>query len=335
MFLRQSVKSSEPEYAVVKGSMLGSVLSNMLLVQGMSFLLGGLYYSEQRFNKLGTSVMVTMLLLSCLLLISLTVFASLNNSAGSGAPIDPHQMLTLSRVIAILMLVTYCGLMFFQLVSHRKQTDDAANSGEDQETGREASRDSLCAKLCGVQDPEATEGEEEDEASISGCWALVLLVTCTIMVSVCSENLTDALEGALHGSGISKNFLGVILLPIVGNACEHFAAIKFALQNKAGLAVGIAIGSSVQIATFVTPFSVLVGWILGDRVGDIPDEINMNLDLGALNVTVLTMSVLVVMAITIDGKSNWMEGFMLCTAYSVIALLYFFEPEQVKVMSVA
>lgn len=126
----------------------------------------------------------------------------------------------------------------------------------------------------------------------------------------------------LCGTGIREHFLGVILLPIVGNACEHASAIRFAWKNKAGISVGIAIGSAVQIAVFVTPCSVFLGWLLGDD----SNHSNMDLNFGPLNIAVLAMSVLVVVAITAKGRSNWSEGYILCTVYSMIALLYWFVP---------
>jgi len=122
---------------------------------------------------------------------------------------------------------------------------------------------------------------------------------------------------------MGRSFVGIVLLPIVGNACEHVSAIRFAMQDKAGLSVGIAVGSSVQIALFVTPFSVLVGQLLGGTA----DGYDMDLDFGPLNVAVLALSVLATWSVVLDGTANWLEGYMLCAGYTIIAVLYWYVPD--------
>jgi len=121
------------------------------------------------------------------------------------------------------------------------------------------------------------------------------------------------IDDVVVSNHLSQAFIGIILLPIVGNACEHVAAVRFAIQNKPGLSVSIAVGSSTQVALFVVPFAVIMAWII-----DQP----MNMDFGALNTTVLIMSVLVVLTIIVDGRSNWLEGYMLCSAYALIGVMY-------------
>lgn len=305
------------EYVVVKSTMLGSMLSNMLLVLGMSFLCGGLvqskaknaeqpgeepllprsgiaYDKEQGFSSVGAMVNTTMLLVCCLMLVLVTVFDYTNDIDNNGKPFPfdaDRDILPVSRICSILMVSSYGAYLVFELLTHRHAIADEEN-----------------------------EEEEEEVGDLTFAWSIGLLMATTVVVSVCSEFLTGSLEGVLEGSGMGRSFLGIILLPIVGNACEHAAAIRFALQDKAGLSVGIAIGSSVQIALFVTPFSVLMGWALGDA----PGGVNMDLNFGPLNVAVLTMSVIVILAIVVDGKSNWLEGYMLCTAYAMIAVLYWY-----------
>lgn len=313
------------EYLVVKMTLLGSVLSNMLLVLGMSFLLGGLVKSpaagaltdsihassggsapllaveegtirnkEQRFNKIGGLVNASMLLMSCLALGLVTAFNYTDGIGENDSQSRREQqefMLPISRRCSILLLMSYIAYIVFQLFTHR--------------------------------DAIADEGDDDDEdPSLTTAAALALLAITTVIVATCSEFLSDALEGALEGSIMSKAFVGIILLPIVGNACEHAAAIRFAMQDKMGLSVGIAVGSSVQISLCVVPFAVLVGWALGDA----PNGQNMNLDFGLLNITVMTLSVLILLSIIVDGKSNWMEGYMLCTVYCIVAILYWYLP---------
>merc|ERR1712038_1692330 len=133
------------------------------------------------------------------------------------------NILPISRICAVLLVLAYLAYIVFQLFTHKNTIAKGDEGGED---------------------------DEDEHATISETWALGLLLVATVVVAWCSECLTDALEGAHEGSGMGREFLGIILLPIVGNACEHAAAVRFALQDKAGLSVGIAIGSSVQIALF-------------------------------------------------------------------------------------
>merc|ERR1719221_2356239 len=139
----------------------------------------------------------------------------------------------------------------------------------------------------------------------------------TIVVAIASEMLVASLEGGCEGSGISSHFIGIILLPIVGNACEHASAIRFAIMDKPGLSIGIAVGSSTQISLFVVPMAVLCGWVI-----DQP----MDLNFGSLNTTVMCISVVVVLSVVVDGAANWLQGYLLVSAYFVVAVLYWHLP---------
>merc|ERR1712039_764027 len=119
--------------------------------------------------------------------------------------------------------------------------------------------------------------------------------------------------------GMSDHFIGIILLPIVGNACEHAAAVRFAMQDKLGLSVSIAVGSSTQIALFVVPFSVLCGWCI---------QRPMDLNFGTLNTSMITLSVIVVLSMVVDGQSNWLQGYLLCSVYAIIAVMYIYLPDE-------
>merc|ERR1719277_422337 len=145
-----------------------------------------------------------------------------------------------------------------------------------------------------------------------------LLLLVSIVVCLSTEMLVQAIQGVTEKARISKHFIGVVLLPIVGNACEHAAAVRFAMQDKLGLAVSIAVGSSTQIALFVVPFSVLTGWAI-----DGP----MDLAFGALSTSVITFSVVVVLAMVVDGQSNWLQGYLLCSVYAIIAVMYWYLPD--------
>jgi len=157
--------------------------------------------------------------------------------------------------------------------------------------------------------------EKEEPAVLSLPLALMLLLVCTIIVAVLSELMVDSIEGVVKEVGIPEAFVGVILLPIVGNACEHASAIRMAYHNKMATAIAIAVGSSTQIALLVMPFSVIAAWCLGK-----PLDLNMH----PTGLAVMFLSVLVVFSIVMDAKSNWLEGFMLVLSYCLVAVLYWF-----------
>merc|ERR1711972_366658 len=149
--------------------------------------------------------------------------------------------------------------------------------------------------------------------------SLFILFLTTAIVAWASDLLVDAISGMTEGGHLSEHFIGIILLPIVGNACEHAAAVRFAIQDKLGLSVGIAVGSSTQIALFVVPLSVLAGWWM-----DQP----MDLNFGTLNSSLITLSVVVVLSMVVDGQSNWLQGYLLCSVYAIIAVMYWHLPDE-------
>jgi len=329
-------------YDVVKATLLGSVLSNTLLVLGMSFLFGGIVSSKKKepasqqadstagyssmgalnaspshtaleplpegepaqvdmpggdetefvaekvqyFHVMNALVNISMLLLSALTLSLVTVFQS-----AAGAHGDPYafgNVVEISRVCSMFIISAYVAYIIFQLFTHREALAE-----------------------------EADDDEDEEGAHISIFTATVLLFATTLVVAVCSELLVTALEGVTENANIGKHFIGIILLPIVGNACEHAAAVRFAIQDKTGLAIGIAIGSSTQISLFVVPCSVLIGWAM-----DLP----MDLNFGPLNTIVATLSVVVILSMVVDGSSNWLSGYLLCVSYAIVAVLYWHVP---------
>jgi len=149
--------------------------------------------------------------------------------------------------------------------------------------------------------------------------AAIALVVVTLMVAVCAEYLVDSIDSIVESAHISKTFIGLILLPIVGNAAEHVTACVVAYKGKMNLAIGVAIGSSLQIAIFVTPFLVILGWIIGQE---------MTLHFQAFETVVFFLSVLVVNYLIQDGKSNWLEGAMCIGTYIIIALAFYVYPDE-------
>lgn len=262
---------------VVQGTLLGSILSNLLLVLGMSFFAGGLYHHVQKFNEKGATCSTSLLLLSSLAITMPTVSSVATNNTS-------EIILKVSRITAVLIFLTYCLFLLFQLYTH----------------------------ISLFQDEEMTE-EAPQLSVIAGS---VLLITLTCLVSIHSEFLVSTIESVVKYYNISENFIGVILLPIVGNATEHLTAVTVAIKNKVDLTMGVAVGSSAQIALFVVPATVLFGWIL-----DKP----MTLAFSPLSTVILVISVIVTMAIVQDGESNWLEGVLLISAYLIVSVVFWFD----------
>jgi Ca2+:H+ antiporter len=282
------------EIRIVQSSMLGSILSNILLVLGCCFLAGGIHNTrtgtargiEQDFNSTVASTMSSLMAVASA---SLIIPATVRPSAPLPSTyIDSNQLyaalagtkeenikkiLMLSHGTAIILLCLYVLYLVFQLRTHASLFD-AEQAAED----------------------------EDDEEPQMGPWAAgLVLVVVTILVAVCAEYLVDSIDSLVETTHISKTFIGLILLPIVGNAAEHVTAVVVAVKDKMDLAMGVAIGSSMQIALLVTPFLVILGWIM-----DKP----MTLHFETFETVVFFLSVLVVTYVIQDGKSNYLEGAM-------------------------
>jgi Ca2+:H+ antiporter len=162
------------------------------------------------------------------------------------------------------------------------------------------------------------EGEEEEERLLSPWAASIVLVVVTILVAICADYLVGSIDSIVQKTGISKTFIGLVLIPIVGNAAEHVTAVVVAYKDKMDLAIGVAIGSSLQIALFVTPFLVILGWIMG---------IEMTLHFQTFETVAFFISGLVVTLLIQDGKSNYLEGGMCLGMYIILALAFYVYPD--------
>lgn len=269
--------------------MLGSILSNILLVLGCCFIAGGIRYHEQSFNSTVASTMSSLMAVSSAsLIIPATLYAALAKSPDSSSE---DNILVLSHGTAIILLLVYVMYLVFQLRTHA-DLFEAESQDED--------------------------GQEE-EAKILGPWAAgAALVLVTVVVAVCAEFLVDSIDSLVETAHISKTFIGLILIPIVGNAAEHVTAVVVAYKNKMDLAIGVAIGSSLQISLFVTPFLVILGWAM-DR--------KMTLHFETFETVAFFLSSLVVTLLIQDGKSNYLEGGLCIGMYVIIALAFYVYPE--------
>lgn len=276
---------------VVKASITGSIIGNLLLVLGVSIFCGGLRHDRQKFNKTAVRASCTALLLAAFALIIPTVFhLSAGKTPGEWTPKAEEN---LSVAIALVLLVSYAALLIFSLVTHRDL----------------------------FSGPEANAGASAKSDKNEKVWpvkrAVTLLIVATGMVAWMSEFLVGAVESARESFGITETFVGVIVIAIVGNAAEHSTAVAMALKNKMDLAMGIAVGSSLQIALFVTPVLVLVSLFF-------PHHLSLEFTLP--EVVSVVAAVFVTEQISGDGECNWLEGVQLLALYSVIAILFFFLP---------
>ncbi|KAI0303725.1 calcium/proton exchanger [Multifurca ochricompacta] len=334
------------ELNVVQSSLVGSILSNLLLVLGMCFFAGGTRFSEQGFGMSSTQLNSSLLTLS---VIAVLLPAAFHNAVQPVNGVDPltdqeegHDILAIShgvRLIRCLNLVYLCYLVF-QLFSHKNLfEDDHPNVQKSVEY-----TPALARKLhihnrkteksdVGIinsdpasspppnpdaPDVEAISMEDENEKpKMSLSMTMGLLVVVTVVVAVTAEFLVDSIAGLTAGGHISKEFVGLILLPIVGNAAEHVTAVTVSVKNKLTLSLGVAVGSSIQIALFVIPFITILGWILGKPLTLLFDPFES---------IVLFLSVLTVNYVVQDGKSNWLEGMILMCLYIIVAVTFWFYP---------
>lgn len=274
---------------VVKQSLLGSILSNMLLVLGCAFFSGGIIHHQkvQVFNKATAIVNSGLLLMAVMGLLFPAVLHFTHTELHFG-----ESQLALSRFSSCIMLVAYASYLFFQLKSQPYLYTSVSEDGEHN----------------------SEDSEEEEVPEITQWEAIGLLAVLTIGISVLSGYLVDAIKGASDSMNMPMSFISVILLPIVGNAAEHASAIMFAMKDKLDITLGVAIGSSTQISMFVIPFCVVVGWFMGK-----PMDLNFQL----FETATLFITVLVVAFMLQEGTSNYFKGLMLILCYLIVAASFF------------
>jgi Ca2+:H+ antiporter len=275
---------------VVKASLIGSILGNVLLVMGAAMLVGGIGRERQYFDRTAANVTSLMLLLAVVALIAPAIFELVQ---GTGLPRPDAKAVNydsdvekLSVAVALVLLGTYVAGLFFSLRTHK----DLFNPDHG---------------------PEDHVGEPWTVRK-----SVAMLAIAGVAVGVMSEILVGSISEASESIGLSPFFVGVIVVAIVGNAAEHWVAIYFAARDKMDLAVNIAIGSSAQIALFAAPVLVLLSLF----VGDFPLALVFNgFELGAV-----VLAVLIAQQVTQEGESTWFEGFQLLSVYAVLALTFYF-----------
>jgi len=279
---------------VVKASITGSIIGNLLLVLGAAIFAGGLRHKSQRFNKTAARASCTALILAAAALVIPTVFHhAAAQTPGGWSPVAEQR---LSFAIAVVLISTYGAILIFSLVTHK-----SLFAGGDADI---------------VDDPKAAAAAHAEQPwSVAKAVTVLLVATCA--VAWVSEFLVGAVEAAQHSLGVTETFVGVIIVAIVGNAAEHSTAITMALKNKMDLSLGIAVGSSLQIALFVAPVLVFASYFFPHR---------LNLEFSTPEVAAVVIAAFVTDQIAGDGESNWLEGVQLLALYVILGILFYFLP---------
>ncbi|HWW68214.1 MAG TPA: calcium/proton exchanger [Solirubrobacterales bacterium] len=275
-------------HEVVKASIVGSIIGNILLVLGAAMLAGGLGREKQTFSRTGASVQTSMLLLAAAALLMPAIFELVE---GKGLPSPGAEIVNygstvehLSLAVAIVLIATYALGLVFSLKTHRTLFNP--------------------------------EYGDEDSWGWSTRTAVLALAIAGVLVGVMSEVLVGSISEASRSVGLSEFFIGVIVVAIVGNAAEHWVAVLVAMKNKMDLAVNIAIGSSAQVALFVAPVLVIASFFLGPH----PLALVFNgFELGAV-----LLAVLIANYVTQDGESTWFEGVQLLAVYLVFGIAFYY-----------
>jgi Ca2+:H+ antiporter len=280
-------------FEVVKASLTGSIIGNILLVGGLSMFCGGLKYKQQTFNAAGARTQATLLLLTAFALVVPAMFHAAAGPAGWPKEDD------LALEISVVLLIAYGASLLFSLVTHK-------------------------SAFSGLPAAEAAENEG-GHAPWSVGRALLTLAAATALIAWMSEILVGSVGPAAQAFGMTSIFVGVIVVAIIGNAAEHSTAILVALKNRMDLSMSIAIGSSIQVALFVAPLLVVLSHFIGPRP--------MDLLFSLAEVVAVVLSVLIVNHVASDGESNWLEGLMLLAVYAILGIAFYTLPEVASVGS--
>lgn len=257
---------------IVQTSLIGSILSNLLLVLGMCFFFGGLQRMEQFFNTTVAQTSASLLALAVGTLIIPTCFKRFGtggdpNSAQTPAEQRQAQIPALSRGLSVMLLIVYIAFLIFQLKSHSTMFSETGGVGSSRPVRDHEDKSALRQKVHNIRhrnddeeklQSELDKEEEPEQNRLSKIGAIFTLCAATALIGVTSEYMVDGVTPMAQV--ISPEFIGLILIPIVGNAAEHFTAVTVACKDKMDLAIGVAVGSSMQISLLVLPLVVLIGW---------------------------------------------------------------------------
>ena len=276
-------------HEVVKASIVGSILGNLLLVMGAAFLIGGWGRERNTFVAEAASAQATMLLLAVVALVLPAMFLLARGdelpALGEEATRYPSDITHMSAAVAIVLLLSYFAGLWFSLKTHQD-----------------------------VFNPDSEDETPEDAWSVKR--SVLMLAGAGVAVGVMSEILVGSIEAASEGIGLSPFFVSLIIVAIVGNAAEHWVAVYFASRDKMDIAISIAVGSSAQIALFVMPVLVLTSFVLG--------PFPLAMEFSSIEIGAVLLAVLIAAHVSQDGESTWFEGVQLLAVYVVLGIVFFF-----------
>ncbi|KAG7527787.1 hypothetical protein FFLO_06594 [Filobasidium floriforme] len=378
------------ELQVVQSSLIGSILSNLLLVCGMSFFLGGTRFAEQQFQATSSQLNSSLLLMSVISVLipaafHFTINSSSNGSANGEEILTDAQersdILAMSHGVAIILLLLYVAYLVFQLFTHADLYADeegptksttypvqvlnapgqlkeklatpirrraeanrppemvgglsihhaiahvhGTSTALERTPGMKVNKEGRVTSWGpegpprGLENHDLEQGDEEEGEEPEMSWeaALISMIIVTVLVGVTAEFLVSSINGMVEANpSLSQEWVGLILLPIVGRVVEHWTAVMGAYKDKLDLSISVAVGSSIQIALFVIPFSVILGWIIGKPLLMLFDPFES---------AVLFLAVIIVNQALADGRTNWMEGLILFMVYVLIAVAFWYYP---------
>jgi Ca2+:H+ antiporter len=269
------------ETEIVKASLTGSIIGNMLMVLGLAMLLGGWKHKELRFNRMAAETGSSMMLLAVVALVIPAIYATVTHHR------EPEHIESISLDISFILILTYVASLVFQFRTHQRFF--------------------------------APESQAAEETAAGRPWSIarstLVLTAAAVLTGFVSEILVHAVDAAGTELGLGKVFMGVVVVAVVGNAAEHSTAVLVAMKDKMDLALGIAMGSSMQIALFVAPVLVIAGHAIGQPLG---------LEFTLLEVAAVMLSVLAVGQLVQDGRTNWFEGVQLLAVYAILAVAFYF-----------
>ncbi len=271
-------------HGMVLASLAGAILANLLLAMGVSFLVGGSKFHNQEYNATSIRMYSSMMMIA---VISLTIPSGFHMLAVEKAASENENSLNI--YLAVVLLIAYILYLLFMIKTH----PDFFRS-------------------------EGVKQEEEHEEKWSISRALITLIVASVLAAFMSEVLVGAAEETGKVLGMSSVFIGVIFLAIVGGAAESISAITMAAKNKMDLSIGIALGSSIQIALFVAPMLVIMSTFVG------PAQMNLNFPKGLI--VALFLSVILAAMVAGDGRSNWYKGVQLIIVYFILGMMLYFIP---------
>lgn len=276
---------------IVKASITGSILANVLLVMGLSMLFGGLRYKEQTFNKTVAGINGSTMALAVTAIVLPAMVINTSNI------VEPATIRHLSLTVAVIMILVYGLTLLFSLKTHSYLYDVGVSDRE--------------GEIIHLED----DHSEAEKPNI-WLWAGILFIA-TVGVAIESEIFVGAVDEAATSLGLTDLFTGVILLPLVGGAAEYVTAVRMAMKGNMDLAVSIAMGSSLLVALLVAPILVIVGEFI-----DQP----MDLNFGLFEVIAVVIAVSVANLVSQDGRSNWLEGVLLLSTFGILGASFFFHP---------